>query len=91
MYNNIEFLKRSGNIEFLAVISNADQHQYVEEEADDVGVDGEGGEGSNDEEAGTEEQTPPVEPMEDVECRDGADDLGDGGDPGRVPCFQRRP
>ena len=45
MYNNIEFLKRSGNIEFLAVISDADQHQYVEEEADDVGVDGEGGEG----------------------------------------------
>ena len=45
MYNNIEFLKRSSNIELSAVISDADQHQYVEEEADDVGVDREGGEG----------------------------------------------
>ena len=37
--------KRSSNIERSAVISDADQHQYVEEEADDVGVDGERGEG----------------------------------------------
>ena len=52
---NIKFLKRStpfveilqycSNIELSVIISDADQHQNVEEEADDVGVDGEGGEG----------------------------------------------
>ena len=32
----------------------------------------------------------PVEPVQDVEGGESADDLGDGGDPGRVLCWQGR-